>query len=122
PVFSPAPSPTTVPLFASDEEAFDAALEVYEKYSLAIVEVNSGGVSADEARDRLSEGLTGEFLEASLEGFASFREQGERVTGQIVVEDAKLQQYDRHASGGSAVIIYVCSDVAGADVIDSSGN
>jgi len=110
------PSPAPTAAFASEEEALAAAVAVYDRFNEISDEVGqSGGHDAE----RLGEVLVGEFLDASVEGYRGWAEKGWRQVGATSFRDASLQQYS--AGPSAAVIIYICDDVTGADVVDSGG-
>ncbi len=115
----PTPSPTTTPFFASDEEALAAAEEVYREYKAAVAEI-----LAESGRDpdRIREYVTGQFLDESLESFATARANGWRTIGEVLVEDFALEFYDSTSSGPEVIAALSCEDVSHVDVVDANGS
>lgn len=105
----PRPSPTPTPAFASEEEAFAAAEEVYRAY-------NEAGNTADNS----AEFLTGSALETELETTRYLNENGLRLEGASVITSFTGMS----AEVGTAIPLIearVCLDVSGVKVIDSDG-
>lgn len=112
------PPGASEPLFATDEEALAAATAAYEEYlavSNAILQ-NSGSDS-----QRLSGFVSDEVLAAEDAGYALFRENGWRAIGDIQLLDVTIQQVIPNPDHSVDVLAYVCTSVAGTDVVDSSG-
>ncbi len=113
PVVTPHTTSTVKPLFASDADALAAATKAYAAYlKIADQIFMDGGVNAD----RLTTVETGEQLKADLRGFASVEKDGIHSSGGTTFDQVKLQQND-----ADAVVVYVCEDVSGVDVIDHEG-
>lgn len=114
----PTPSPTTTPFFASDEEALAAAEEVYREYKSAAADILAdGGIEPDRIRDH----VTGQFLEESLDSFATARSNGWRAVGEVLIKDFTLEFYDSSSSGPEVIAAFSCEDVSGVDVVDADG-
>jgi hypothetical protein len=113
------PTPTSTPLFASDEEALAAAEEAYAAY-LAVTDQ----IFADGGTDTSMLGAvaTGSQLEVDENGFRDVVSKGLRSVGQTTFTDAELQRYSTDvAELEAAVTVYLCEDVSGVDVVDASG-
>ena len=112
----PTPEATADPLFAADEEALAAAVEVYERYLVAADQFASG-----EADLQAVEGIaSGPVLEEAVETEARFEADGLTLVGTRTVETARIQS--TFVNGPSTeVTIYVCESVEGTDLLDSSG-
>ena len=112
----PAPVPTPTPAFASEEEAFAAAEEVYRAYNDAL---NESRVT-DNTETSPRSYLTGPALEGDLEATRYLEEQGLEIVG-----EGKVAGFDgttaRLASDGVEVTAEVCLDVSGTQVVDASG-
>lgn len=110
------PSPTTggEPMFASEAEALAAAEEAYRSYNETVDEILRDGGN-DSAR--LAPLVSPELLASQQEGFDQFKSNGWHATGSTELRNFTLQQFD----GQSLLVLYVCSDVSGVDVVDSSG-
>ena len=113
------PTPSTTPVFASEEEALAAAEDAYAAYLEIWSEIAAeGGV----APDRLAPYATGEFYDEELEGLALFRDNGWRSVGTSQVKAIELQYVDLSGSASTEVLAaYLCIDVSGVDVLDASG-
>lgn len=119
PVVTPQPEPSSTPVFASDEEALAAATDAYARYlKVADGIFSRGGEGASE----LETVVTGHQLDVEQEGFAAAVAQGLHSTGSTVFDGVELQQYDRASLGESVVVVYLCEDISGVDVLDRSGN
>lgn len=111
------PAPSASPLFASEEEALEAAAAVYEEY-LAV----GGAVLQDGGTDpeRLEPLLSPEVYEDELASVEMTAEAGERWDGALRLEGVKLQQY---AVDGSEVELqmYACVTNEDVRVFDAEG-
>ena len=114
PRVTPAPTPSATPVFASDEEALAAAEVAYAAY-LAVSDAIFAEGGADP--ERLSGVASGDFLEASIAGFQKVQTNGWRSVGTSTADSYELQKFDPDGS----VTVYLCTDVSGVDVVDSSG-
>ncbi len=111
------PSPSATPVFASEEEALAAAEEAYAAYVAVSNQVFSeGGINPE----RLNSVATGDFLADEMAGFERILANGWRSTGLTAFRDVVLQRYSP-GSSTDIVGVYVCEDVSGVDVLDSSG-
>jgi hypothetical protein len=114
------PTPSSTPVFASEEEALAAAEDAYAAY----LEVSSS-ISAAGGADpgRIETVATRGLLDASLTGYATLRDNKWRTTGETRIAGAQLQFADLDAIEGEDVVgIYVCVDYADVDVLDDAGN
>jgi hypothetical protein len=118
PVVLPDESPSSQPIFASDEEALAAAEEAYGAYLAASDEVLSkGGASAGQLLVFFSDGYGAE----AIAGYELYIERGWRATGSSAFDSAELQQYIDDGDGNAEVAMYVCLDVSGLRIIDETG-
>lgn len=104
--------------YASDEEALAAAEEAYAEYVRVSGEILEQGGADPE---RLETVVTGDFLASSIEGLREFEEAGKRQTGESKVGNAELQRYSPSGGSREIITIYVCRNISGVDVLDSSG-
>lgn len=116
PVVTLPPSPTTTPVFASDEEALAAAEAAYGEYLRVSDEILIDGGANPE---RLKPFVTDAFYEDELVGFRQAIEKGWHSTGGTKVVNWTLQSFS--PSDLRSVVIYLCSDVSAVDVLDSNG-
>jgi len=117
PTVTPAPEPSTTPVFASEEEALAAAEEAYAEYlRIEDAVAQEGGVNPQ----RLREAVTDEWLEKEVEVFEAFAATGNRQVGETSVLDFELQQL---VDSGSLVeiVAYVCVDSTPTTFVDPSG-
>lgn len=113
---TPAPSPTSTPLFASEEEALKAAEAAYQRFNeVADAILHEGGADPD----RLKAVATGPLLKENLDDFADMKTKGLRSTGAILRRDFVLQSIPADAE--AAVVIYVCEDVSQLGLVNGSG-
>ena len=117
PPVTPAPTPTSTPLFASDAEALKAAEAAYKRFNdVADAVFDAGGVGAD----RLNAVSVDPLLKESLRDFEDVRAKGLRSTGKVVDRDFRLQSTG--PGPADAVVMYVCEDLSGSDVVDANGH
>ncbi|WP_411700093.1 hypothetical protein [Conyzicola sp.] len=117
PVADDTPTPTSTPLFASDEEALAAAKEAYAAY-LAMTDQ----IFADGGKDpeRLLDVATQQIFDAQVEGYKTAADNGWTGTGQTKLDSVSLQEYDANRVT-AAVRIYGCVDLSEVDVVDATG-
>jgi len=114
----PSPTPTVVPIFASDEEALAAATEAYASYQEMSDKIDSEGGLEPE---RISPFVSADHLPSAMHQSDGFREAGARSVGSTSFLVAGTQQLNYSSSDETAVSLYVCDDVSGVDVLDASG-
>lgn len=114
----PEPSSAVEPLFASDEDALEAATAAYEEFLLV-----SGEILRDGGRnpERLVPLVSDEVYASEAEGFALLADNDWRAIGESVLIGTELQQYTSGPPGFAEVIAYVCVSVEGNDIVDSEG-
>lgn len=107
---SPEPKPTPTPLFASEEEAFAAAEEVYREYN----EAGSGG-------DDTTRFLTGTALESELETLRYLEENTLVLRGASAL--SSFEPVDASPLNGSYDLdAHVCLDLSSVAVLDQNGH
>lgn len=102
--------------FASEEEAVEAALAVYEKYVTAVNMVMADGGNGGE---RLLEFASPEVYEQEEAGFAVLRAENATAVGETIVDGHAVQSVDDEAG---IVAFYVCRDVSAVQILDDEGN
>lgn len=113
PVVTPVPTPTATPVFASDEEALAAAEEAYAAYLAVSDELSADGWAEP---SRLAPFLTDEELNRTERVYDDLHASGRSTVGTSVFDSTMLQRYD-----DGEVAVYLCLDVSGVRVVDSSG-
>ena len=114
----PEPSSATQPLFATDEEALDAATAAYEEFlGLSGEILRDGGSDAERIASLVSE----EVYRLEAEGFALLADNGWKAVGESELLGIELQQHLSGPPGVAEVIAYVCVSVANIDIFDGSG-
>lgn len=113
---APTPSPTPTAAFASEEEAYAAAEEVYRAYNDALNESRTMTAGADPQRF-----LTGLALESDLEASRYFDEHRLEVAGEGVISQFD-GLYATLSTSESEVTARVCLDVSNTRVFDADGN
>lgn len=111
----PEPDPTPTPLFATDEEAFAAAEEVYREYIRA-VNARIAGASAPDPQDY----LTGLALEADIDGVRSLEDEGVHLSGESVVKTFTGTRFSVEG-GRLSVSAHACLDAQSVTLIDETG-
>lgn len=113
------PSPSSTPVFASEEEALAAAEAAYRAY-LEMSDLITSAGGADPGR--IDAVATRDLLDAALSGYETFRQNGWRTTGRTLLIGALLQSAEFNALEGEDVVAaYVCVDYSGIDVLDTEG-
>lgn len=111
------PPSATEPLFASDEEALEAATEAYEEYLLVL----DGLLQSPKIVDSDFDGIaTGEALEIARDSIQQFIDDGLAITAPRRIGKAELQQVIEGAESVE-VVVYFCEDVSGITLIDREG-
>lgn len=109
--------PAVTQLFASDQEALDAAVEVYREYLfVSDLIMQDGGANPE----RIETYASGQALEYSLESFDVFKGKGLRSVGFYNIQNTLLQQR-RTTAEGTDVHFYACNDISAIDIIDENG-
>lgn len=112
----PDPTPTPTAAFASEEEAFAAAEEVYQEY---IDASNNVKISDPDTFEPLFSLSSGDFEAADRKSLSELHAENYTLTGEVSIAHfsgvASEYPYD-------AVTAIVCVDVSASDVLDTSGN
>lgn len=118
-IITPPPSPSTAPIFASDEEALAAATEAYAKYLEVSDQILADGGSNPE---RLLTVATRPLFDTQSTGFETARTENVHNVGRTTFDSVLLQQYDPSSTDGVGVIrLYLCVDLTNVDVVDENG-
>ena len=118
PRVSESTAPTDAPVFASDAEALAAATEAYAAY-LRVIDTVLGDGGSDSAR--LAAVTSDEALRAETKAASFYSDQGYRSVGSTSFDSLQLQFVEDDGQGSTILSAYLCSDVAGVDVVDSAG-
>lgn len=112
------PQPTATPVFASEEEALAAAEASYTAYINASDEIGHEGW---QDTSRFASVATGAALDDELSTAAELASNGWRLVGVSDFDTVTLQQYSQ-VGEEATVVVYLCLDVSGTDVLDPEGN
>jgi hypothetical protein len=119
PLVTPAPEPSSTPIFATEDEALAAATAAYAAYVKMSDQIFMEGGANPE---RLGSVATGEQLKTDLAGYQTAAEKGVHSTGGTTFEGVTLQLFREKSVDGEAVIaVYLCEDISSVDVLDASG-
>lgn len=110
---SPTPSPTAA--FASEEEAFAAAEEVYRAYIEA-----SNNEQSDASANESNKYLTGDLLESEIEAARDLEARGIHIEGPTVILSFKGISAD-FASAVPTIRAHACLDISDARAIAADG-
>lgn len=112
---TPEPTPTPTAAFASEEEAFAAAEEVYRAYNDAVNAQRNGDNDADPY-----DYLTGKILDSELATAQELDAAGIRIVGatKIVGFDGRVSS---HSQSVARVVANVCLDITEARAVDDQG-
>ncbi|MCU1423609.1 MAG: hypothetical protein JWN36_3260 [Microbacteriaceae bacterium] len=117
PTVTPAPTPTSTPLFASDAEALKAAEAAYKRYTDVTVSLLTDG---GDYKTELPKVVTGALLKADLKTFDAARSAGLKASGSVTYRNFRIETIE--AASDEPVRAYVCEDVSQFRLVDSSGN
>ncbi|WP_417511318.1 hypothetical protein [Microbacterium sp.] len=110
---SPAPSPTPTAAFASEDEAFAAAEEVYRAYNDAYNRVDFSDPSSFDPLDSFT---TGTYQSSEREGLSELHATGAARSGQASVVWVHGIDMDI-----STVTVRVCKDLSDVEILDAGG-
>ena len=111
------PTPSSTPIFSSEEEALAAAEEAYAAYlEMSNLIANEGGAQPD----RIAPFVTAAQLPDELASSRNYSDNNLHSVGATQITGLTLQQY-LEAEDHAEVIVYACLDVTGARLIDASG-
>lgn len=112
------PTPSSTPVFGSEEEALAAATDAYAAYlEMSNLISSEGGVDPE----RIAPFVTPEQLPDELAGFAYFSDSGIHSVGEAHVAQVVLQQYSEGPEGAE-IVVYACVDVGGVIILNADGN
>ena len=112
----PEPTPTPTAAFASEEEAFTAAEEVYREYN----EAGNARLRGEETPDP-QDFLVGAALEGDIDAANLLREQGLHAIGSVRFSSFRGIGFEQTARDVTINAV-VCLDVSDTRVLDSTGN
>jgi len=111
----PVPSPTPTAAFATEDEAFAAAEEVYRAYLVAAAERADGT-----APDTPSAYLSGEALEADIETQRTLIDQHLQIIGASTIHEF-VPLESSIDEPVATILVEICIDISGSRVIDQHG-
>lgn len=111
----PAPVATPTPAFASEEEAFAAAEEVYRAYNDAANKRRAGDPDADPQRF-----LTGGALEVDIDTQNTLVSNGLSAVGTATIDSLQRESIEFSANAVT-VRLTVCTDVSALSLLDGAG-
>ncbi|MGN7947608.1 hypothetical protein ACTJKH_02565 [Microbacterium sp. 22215] len=112
----PAPAPSPTPAFASEDEAFAAAEEVYRAYN------DAGNARRAESRDADPQRyLTGVALESDLDAERYFEEHHLHILGEAMIDGFRGESANLSDSP-IEVVARVCINVKNTRVVDDKGD
>ena len=112
------PSPSTSPLFASEDEALEAATAVYEEYLAVTGEIlQDGGSEPDRIREVISDAIS----QSEMDALEIYRANGWTATSAPLLESAWIQQIAELSESSTEVSMYACVDYSQVDVLDGNG-
>lgn len=107
------------PFFASEEEAVEAALAVYEEYNAMADQIMADGGAEPE---RLAPFVDEALLESQTAGFERMQEEGVVGSGDTSFQLHQIQQGPELGTSGLFLTAYVCLDVSETDLRDANGD
>jgi hypothetical protein len=117
PVVTPAATSSSKPLFASDEDALAAATKAYAAYlQMSDLIAQESGANPE----RLAPLVTSKWLQNQVAAFGKFAKSGSHQDGTTSFKVSRLQQVLEGERGQTTVVIYVCTDLSSAQILNSS--
>ena len=111
----PEPEPTETALFASDEEAYEAAEETYRAYTDALNDVDTSEPASFEP---ILDYTSGDFGARERENLSTMHAEGFVLSGTAAIQDFDGREV---SADRSEVTARICIDVSGVDVTDADG-
>jgi predicted small lipoprotein YifL len=111
------PTPSSTPVFASEEEALAAAEDAYAAYLEVSTDIGESGGADPE---RIEPFVTPDRMQTELRGAQTLQASGLRLVGASQFETIELQRVDT-VGDETEVVFYACWDGSQSRVIDSSG-
>lgn len=112
----PSSTPSPEPMFSSDEEAYAAALELYDEYSKISDEIGEAG---GEGAERLLDVAETAYANQLLREVHAMREKGLHFSGSGTHRPDGLETID---AARSNLAIRMCLGVGDGRIIDADGN
>jgi hypothetical protein len=111
------PTPSSTPIFASEEDALAAAEAAYAAYlEMSNLIGSEGGVDPE----RIAPLVTAERLEVELRGFETLRQSGLRLVGYTTFDVVDVQRVEQ-VGDEIEVVFYVCWDASLSRVTNDAG-
>ncbi|WP_353115891.1 hypothetical protein [Microbacterium sp.] len=110
---APEPTPTKTPIFASEEEAFEAAEATYQAYTDA---TNATNLSDPKTFEPVFDWLTGSAKAAEQRNYSFYYAEGVRRSGITSIDTFTPIKFEVNK-----VEAKLCADVSNVDLIDSGG-
>ncbi|GAB2524897.1 hypothetical protein [Paramicrobacterium agarici] len=111
------PTPTRTAIFASEDEALQAAVDVYQQYNAAFFEMTS---DPDAGSEKLKPLLTTSFYEELTAG-TYLEDKGQRTVGTASFGSASMVTLDQNVSSAS-MTVRLCQDLTNVQIVDAEGN
>lgn len=111
---TPSPSPTPTAVFASQDEAFAAAEQTFERYTEA---TNSTDLSNPETFDAVYTWLIGDALSSARENYSQFHAAGIERSGTSGFDTVTPIEYSK-----DVVILRLCLDVSAVQLLLPDGS
>jgi hypothetical protein len=111
----PTASPSPEPRFASDEEAYEAAIAVYTEYAKVSSEISSAG---GEGAERLLDFADRDYSNQLLREVHAMQEKGLRIIGAGTFEPMGLESIDTLRS---ELAVRMCLGIGDSRIVDAAG-
>jgi hypothetical protein len=117
---SPVTTPTPTPTLDPDQTA---ALDVAQRYSDAMAKVRANPAKYDQYKmiDLLKPLAFDDMIQANLNGIRIWRNNGWHSEGSVVTVSTDASMASTIANGSTQVVITVCRDQRGLEVLDKKG-
>lgn len=114
------PTPTASPTLDADQAG---AVKVVERYSevMAKIRANPAKYGQYKMIELLKPLAYDDMIQANLNGMRTWRNSGWRAKGEVVTVSTSADEANRVADGSTRVVVTVCRDQRGLEVLDKSG-
>ncbi|WP_166996892.1 hypothetical protein [Paramicrobacterium fandaimingii] len=113
----PTPTPTKTAIFASEDEALQAAVDVYQQYSAVVDKITAEGDAHMAELDGL---VTRSYLNEYMDT-ESFEDRGWHTTGDSTFRNSEIVELAQ-TKNSATIQIALCRDLSKVKILDANGD